>query len=77
MIRAEQLHARIMDELDMTREIEDEELTRLIYQVLNEASKEEHLSLEERRLLAGNYLMPSVSWIFCRIFWKMKTSRRS
>lgn len=31
MIRAEQLHARIMDELDMTREIEDEELTRLIY----------------------------------------------
>ena len=51
MIRAEQLHARIMDELDMTREIEDEELTRLIYQVLNEASKEEHLSLEEKTAL--------------------------
>nr|WP_307998119.1 CpaF family protein [uncultured Merdimonas sp.] len=51
MIRAEQLHARIMDELDMTREVEDEELTQLIYQVLREASMEEHLSLEEKTAL--------------------------
>ena len=48
MIRAEQLHARIMDELDMTREVGDEELTQLIYQVLSEASREEHLSLAEK-----------------------------
>ena len=34
MIQAEQLHARILEELDMTREIEDEELTELIYRVL-------------------------------------------
>ncbi len=51
MIRAEQLHARIMEELDITREIEDEELTQLIYQVLSEAAMEEHLSLEEKTLL--------------------------
>lgn len=51
MIRAEQLHARIMDELDMTREVGDEELTQLIYQVLSEASREEHLSLEEKTAL--------------------------
>jgi len=51
VIRAEQLHARIMDELDMTREVEDEELTQLIYQVLREASMEEHLSLEEKTAL--------------------------
>ena len=36
MIHSEQLHARILEELDMTREIEDEELTRLIYRVLQD-----------------------------------------
>lgn len=51
MIQAEQLHARIMDELDMTREVGDEELTQLIYQVLSEASREEHLSLAEKTAL--------------------------
>ncbi|GFI50677.1 putative conjugal transfer protein [Lachnospiraceae bacterium] len=51
MIAPEQLHARILEELDMTREIEDEELTRLIYQVLSEASKQEYLSLAEKSAL--------------------------
>lgn len=51
MIRPEQLHARVMQELDMTREIEDEELTRLIFRVLSEASREEYLSLEEKSIL--------------------------
>lgn len=48
MIQAEQLHARILEELDMTREIEDEELTELIYRVLQEASLEEYLSLARK-----------------------------
>ena len=48
MIQAEQLHARILEELDMTREIEDEELTELIYRVLQEASSEEYLSLSRK-----------------------------
>ena len=34
MIEAEQLHARILARLDMTRDMEDEELTELIYEVL-------------------------------------------
>ena len=38
MIQAEQLHARILEEMDMTREMEDEELTQLIYRVLQEVS---------------------------------------
>ena len=33
MIEAEQLHARILEELDLTREVEDEELTKIIHQV--------------------------------------------
>ena len=51
MMRSEQLHTRILDELDMTREIDDDELTRLIYRVLKEASEEEYLSLAEKTAL--------------------------
>jgi pilus assembly protein CpaF len=51
MIRAEQLHARIMEELDMSRDTSDEELTQLIYRVLKEVSEEEYLSLEQRTTL--------------------------
>ena len=39
MIEAEQLHARILARLDMTRDMEDEELTELIYEVLQEVSQ--------------------------------------
>ena len=38
MIQAEQLHARVLEELDMSREIEDEELTVLIHRILKEVS---------------------------------------
>ena len=51
MIQAEQLHARILQSLDMTKEIEDEELTELIYQVLQEASEEEYLPLARKTAL--------------------------
>lgn len=51
MMCSEQLHARIMEKLDMTREVEDEELTQLIYDVLKEASQEEYLSLDEKTVL--------------------------
>lgn len=51
MMRSERLHARILEELDMSREIEDEELTRLIYGVLQDASEEEYLSLAEKTAL--------------------------
>ena len=51
MIESEQLHARILEELDLTREIEDEELNRLIYRVLQEASEREYLSLARKTAL--------------------------
>lgn len=51
MILAEQLHARILEELDLTKEIEDEELTQLIYRVLNEASQQEYLPLAQKTAL--------------------------
>ena len=51
MIQEEQLHARILAELDMSREIGDEELTRLIHRVLQEACEEEYIPLERRTSL--------------------------
>ena len=51
MIDSEQLHARILEELDLTREIEDEELNRPIYRVLQEASEREYLSLARKTAL--------------------------
>lgn len=48
MITAEQLHERILAELDMSRDIEDEELTRLIHSVLNEACEKEYIPLKEK-----------------------------
>ena len=43
MIQAEQLHARILEELDLSRDIPDEELTELIHRVLDEASGREYI----------------------------------
>lgn len=48
MIQAEKLHARILEELDMSRETGDEELTALIHRVLKEVSEEEYIPLERR-----------------------------
>ena len=87
MIGSEQLHARILERMDMTREIEDEELTQLIYHVLKEASEEEYLSLDEkhygrtpksnvRPYWAGSCSMHSGSLIFFKNSWRMRRSQR-
>lgn len=51
MISAEQLHGRILEELDLSKEIEDEELTVIIHRVLRETGEREYLSLEEKTIL--------------------------
>lgn len=51
MIEAEQLHERILDELDLSKEVEDEELTRIIYRVLREAESREYLPLNVKTAL--------------------------
>lgn len=51
MIEPEQLHARILDELDLSKEVEDEELTRIIYRVLREAESREYLPLNVKTAL--------------------------
>ena len=51
MIAAEQLHARILSRLDLSRDLEDEELTELIYEVLQEVSQVEYLTLDQKTML--------------------------
>ncbi len=46
MISIEELHGRVLNRLDMTRDITDEELTNLIYEILREVSEKEYLSLD-------------------------------
>lgn len=72
MISIEELHGRVLNRLDMTRDISDEELTELIYEILREVSKEEYLSLDRMSDLGRELLMPLGSWIFYRSFWKMR-----
>ncbi len=51
MPEAEQLHARILEEMDLSREVEDEELTKIIYRVLKEYGEQGYLSLAEKTAL--------------------------
>lgn len=48
MIQPEQLYARVLEELDMSKETEDEELTGLIHRVLKEACGQEYIPLARR-----------------------------
>lgn len=48
MIHAEELHKRILQELDLSRETEDEELMELIHSILEDLGQEEYLSLQEK-----------------------------
>ena len=48
MIHAEELHKRILQELDLSRETEDEELMELIHCILEDLGREEYLSLQEK-----------------------------
>ena len=51
MIRAEELHERILKELDMSQEIDDEQLIELIHSVLEERGRETHIPLKEKAAL--------------------------
>lgn len=48
MIDPEQLHKRVLQEIDLTEEIADEELVEIIYRVLDEYSEEKYISLKEK-----------------------------
>ena len=51
MVQAEELHERILEELDLSRDLDDEQLMELIHKVVEEKSKEVPISLREKALL--------------------------
>jgi len=51
MVEAERFHERILGQIDFTKEVDDEELTRIIYLTLQEAGEDEYLSLNEKTIL--------------------------
>ena len=51
MIEALTLQERILEQLDMTKEVDDEELTSIIHQILKEAGEKEYLSLDAKTSL--------------------------
>ena len=51
MTGEEHLHARILEQLDLSREVQDEELTQIIYRVLEEAGRQEYLPLDRKTAL--------------------------
>lgn len=48
MMDSEELHRRIFQEIDLSEELDDEELVEVIYRVLEEYSEETYLSLKEK-----------------------------
>lgn len=50
-VEAAGLHQKVLEMLDMTREVDDEELTRIIHQVLSQVGQQQYIPLNERTLL--------------------------
>ena len=48
MLQTEELKARILEELDLSKEVGDEELKEMIHRILGEKSKSTHISLSEK-----------------------------
>lgn len=51
-MKEEQLYERVLERIDLTRDISDEELTELIREVLQEAAEEEYIPLRQQIVLS-------------------------
>ena len=71
MIRKEQLYEQILEQIDLTKETDDEELQELIRTVLDEAADEEYISLSDKIRIGRELFNSFVNWMFCRSFLKM------
>ncbi len=63
----EHLYQKIMEELDLSREIEDEALMELIYTVLSEERREHYMSLQEMNMLGKTGFSKAVDLAFYMI----------
>lgn len=51
MIQAEELHGRILEELDLSKEVDDDQLMELIHCVIEAKGKESYIPLKEKAVL--------------------------
>lgn len=51
MVQAEELHGRILEELDLSKEMDDEQLIEVIYSAITEKAQEVPISLKEKTAL--------------------------
>ena len=51
MIQPEELHEKILERLDLSQEVDDDQLIELIHCVLEETGKENHIPLKEKTVL--------------------------
>lgn len=51
MVQTEELHERILEKLDLSKDVEDKQLIELIHDVLGEMGKEAYIPLKEKAVL--------------------------
>ena len=51
MVQTEELHERILEKLDLSKDVEDKQLIELIHDVLGEMGKEAYIPLKEKSIL--------------------------
>lgn len=51
MIQTEKIHKKILERLDLSKEVDDEQLVELIHTVLEETGQETYISLKEKTML--------------------------
>lgn len=61
-----------MKRLDLSKEIEDDELTGLIFRVLAEESEMEYIPLQKKVSLGRELFNVFENWMYCRTLLKTK-----
>ena len=69
------IRQRVLERMDLSREMSDEEIENLIGEEASRLMQEEPISIRERLML--EYLIHSENWMLCRNFWMIRKFPRS
>ena len=67
-----ELKRQILERVDLSRDVSDEEMQELIDEVVISYGKEQAVSLNERCRLKKNCFMHSARWMFFRSCWRSR-----
>ena len=68
------IRQRVLERMDLSREMSDEEIENLIGEEASRLMQEEPISIRER---LQEYLIHSENWMLCRNFWMIRKFPRS